>query len=259
MSQKYFIAFVLLAAFVLLPNQTLAQFNWPYTVKDGTIVTQVPERPAGQQSALRLTVDKIPVVRVAFVGLGMRGPDAVERWTHIPGIEVKALCDYERDRAEACQQILRDASMPAADVYYGEYGYKDLCLRTDIDLVYIATDWLHHYPVAREALEHGHHVAIEVPSAMNMTEIWSLINLSESKRLHVMMLENCCYDFFELNSLKGLTATNCRPIGMNIGNAVRMTSWAGVWTTTASSAVTFIPPMAWGPSHKCLTFTAATA
>ena len=36
---------------------------------------------------------------------------------------------------------------------------------------------------------------------MNMNEIWSLINLSESKRLHVMMLENCCYDFFELNSL----------------------------------------------------------
>ena len=200
MRQRYIITLIL-AAFALLPIRTWAQFTWPYSIQDGTIITEVPERPAGQQSALGLTVPKIPVVRVAFVGLGMRGPDAVERWTHIPGIEVKALCDHERDRAEACQQILRDASMPAADVYYGEDGYKDLCRRTDIDLVYIATDWLHHYPVAREALEHGHHVAIEVPSAMNMTEIWSLINLSESKRLHVMMLENCCYDFFELNSL----------------------------------------------------------
>ena len=185
----------------MLPVRLAGQFSWPYTIQDGTIVTEVPERPAGQQSALGLTVPKIPVVRVAFVGLGMRGPDAVERWTHIPGIEVKALCDHERDRAEACQEILHKASMPAADVYYGEEGYKDLCRRTDIDLVYIATDWLHHYLVAREALEHGHHVAIEVPSAMNMNEIWSLINLSESKRLHVMMLENCCYDFFELNSL----------------------------------------------------------
>ena len=53
----------------------------------------MPERPAGQQSALGLTVEKIPVVRVAFVGLGMRGPDAVERWTHIPGIEVMDLED----------------------------------------------------------------------------------------------------------------------------------------------------------------------
>ena len=201
MKRRYIIAFVLLAASVLLPSASWGQFNWPYTIQDGTIVPHVPERPAGQESVLGLTVEKIPVVRVAFVGLGMRGPDAVERWTHIPGIEVKALCDHERDRAEACQQILRAASMPTADVYDGEDGYKELCRRSDIDLVYIATDWIHHYLVAREALEHGHHVAIEVPSAMNLTEIWSLINLSESKRLHVMMLENCCYDFFELNSL----------------------------------------------------------
>jgi predicted dehydrogenase len=186
---------------LVLPINMWAQFNWPYSIQNGTIITKVPERPAGQQSALGLTVEKIPIVRVAFVGLGMRGPDAVERWTHIPGIEVKALCDYERERAEACQEILHKASMPPADVYYGEYGYKDLCRRNDIDLVYIATDWIHHYLVATEALNHGHHVAIEVPSAMNLNEIWSLINLSESKRLHVMILENCCYDFFELNSL----------------------------------------------------------
>ena len=42
-----------------------------------------------------------------------------------------------------------------------------------------------------------------------MNEIWQLINLSEQKRLHCMILENCCYDFFELNSLnmaqKGLS------------------------------------------------------
>ena len=78
----------------LLPSDVWGQFNWPYCIQDGTIVTEVPPRPAGQQSALGLAVEKIPVVRVAFVGLGMRGPDAVERWTHIPGIEVKALCDH---------------------------------------------------------------------------------------------------------------------------------------------------------------------
>ena len=93
MRQRYIIA-VVLAVFAFLPVSTWAQFNWPYTIQDGTIVTEVPERPAGQQSALGLAVEKIPVVRVAFVGLGMRGPDAVERWTHIPGIEVKALCTH---------------------------------------------------------------------------------------------------------------------------------------------------------------------
>ena len=115
MKQRYIFS-LLLAALVLLPIKAQTPFNWPYSIQDGTIVTQVPERPAGQESALGLTVPKMPVVRVAFVGLGMRGPDAVERWTHIPGIEVKALCDHERDRAEACQEILKKASMPAADV-----------------------------------------------------------------------------------------------------------------------------------------------
>ena len=91
--------------------------------------------------------------------------------------------------------------MPAADIYDGAEGYKALCERKDIDVVYIATDWDHHFPIAKYAMEHGKHVAIEVPSAMNMHEIWDLINLSEKTRKHCMILENCCYDFFELNSL----------------------------------------------------------
>ena len=50
----------------------------------GTIVVDTPERPAGQQDVLNLTAPKIQNVRVAFVGLGMRGPGAVERFCHIP-------------------------------------------------------------------------------------------------------------------------------------------------------------------------------
>ena len=170
-----------LAVLTLMPQATKAQFNWPYKNVNGMLVTDVPQRDAGQQSALNLVTPKIKVVRVAFVGLGMRGPGAVERWTHIPGIEIKALCDYEKSRAEGCQKLLKQASMPAADIYYGENGYKELCKRPDIDLVYIATDWDHHFPVAKEALTNGKHAAIEVPSAMNMHEIWELINLSEKK------------------------------------------------------------------------------
>ena len=34
---------------------------------------------------------KLEAVRVGFVGLGMRGPGAVERFTYIPGTQVVAL------------------------------------------------------------------------------------------------------------------------------------------------------------------------
>ncbi len=167
----------------------------------GTMVIESPERPAGQKHVLGLTAPKMDVVRVGFVGLGMRGPGAVMRMSQIPGVEVVALCDYEQKRAEACQGYLRKAGVAPADIYFGEKGYEELCKRPDIDLVYVATDWNHHYPVAKFAMENGKHAAIEVPSAMNLEQCWSLIDLSEKTRLHCMILENCCYDDYEMNAL----------------------------------------------------------
>lgn len=167
----------------------------------GSIVVESPARPEGQQHALGLTVPKMKAVRVAFVGLGMRGIGAVERWTLIPGVQIVALCDFRPEIVKERQKILAKAGLPAAAEYSGEDGYKELCKRNDIDLVYIATDWLHHYLVARCALENNKNVAIEVPSAMNLKECWDLVNLSEKTRKHCMLLENCCYDWFELDAL----------------------------------------------------------
>ena len=167
----------------------------------GTIVVETPERPAGQEHVLNLAVAPIKTVRVGFVGLGMRGPWAVMRFAHIPGVEIVALCDYEYERAEHCQKFLREKGLMPADIYYGEKGYEELCKRPDIDLVYVATDWNHHYPVAKFAMENGKHAAIEVPSAMNLEQCWSLIDLSEQTRLHCFILENCCYDYYEMNAL----------------------------------------------------------
>ncbi len=167
----------------------------------GTLVVESPSRPEGQQHVVGLKTPALKTVRVAFVGLGMRGPGAVTRFTHIPGVEVVALCDYEKERAEKCQKSLRKAGMAPAAIYWGEKGYEELCKRPDIDLVYVATDWDHHFPVAKCALENGKHTAIEVPSAMNLQQCWELIDLSEKTRKHCMILENCCYDWFELDSL----------------------------------------------------------
>ena len=146
----------------------------------GTIVVDTPQREPGQESALGLTVPKMDKVRVAFVGLGMRGPGAVQRFTHIPGVEIVALCDYEPERAERCQKYLKEAGLMPAAIYSGEKGYEELCKRDDIDLVYVATDWDHHFPVAKCALEKGKNTAIEVPSAMNLEQCWELIDLAEN-------------------------------------------------------------------------------
>ena len=146
------------------------EYGTAWQWSQGGIVVNTPQRPAGQESVLGFAAPKLEVVRVGFVGLGMRGPGAVERFTYIPGTQIVALCDYDRERAESCQKFLKNASMPKAAIYSGENGYEELCKRDDIDLVYIAADWLHHFPIAKCALQHGKHVAIEVPSAMNLQE-----------------------------------------------------------------------------------------
>ena len=166
------------------------------------IEVAVPERPAGQQDVIQLTTPKLDTVRVGFIGLGMRGPGAVERWTHIPGTKIVALCDLLPENAERAQKIVTNAGMEAPVLYSGsENAWKQLCERNDIDLVYIVTDWKHHAEMGVYAMEHGKHVAIEVPSAMTLDEIWALINTSEKTRKHCMQLENCVYDFFELTTL----------------------------------------------------------
>lgn len=167
----------------------------------GTIVVETPARPAGQKNVLGLKLPKYKTVRIGLVGLGMRGPGAVDNFCVLPGVEIVALCDFVEARAVAQNEKLRKRGLPPAAIYSGENGYKELCARPDIDLVYIATDWAHHFPVAECALQNGKNVADEVPSAMNLEECWKLVDLSEKMQKNCMILENCCYDWFEMRTL----------------------------------------------------------
>ena len=169
----------------------------------GIISTEVPARPAGQTDLVGFAVDPIPVVRVGFIGLGQRGPGAVRRFTNLEGVEIKAICDMEQYNLDNTQTLLAAAGFPKAEEYISEDGeaWKKLCERDDIDLVYICTDWTKHTPMALYAMEHGKHVASEVPAAMTLDECWALVDTAERTRRHCMMLENCCYDFFEMATL----------------------------------------------------------
>ena len=169
--------------------------------QSGIIRTRVPSRPAGQQDMIQFAAEPIPDVGIGVVGLGMRGGDAVERLSFVPGCHVAAVCDVESDRAQASLRYLEGKGLKA-NAYSGEeLSYRALCEDPSVDLVYICTDWMHHVPVALYAMEHGKHVAIEVPSAETLQACWDLVDTSERTRRHCMILENCCYDFFELTAL----------------------------------------------------------
>ncbi len=145
---------------------------------------------------------KIDRVRIGFVGLGMRGPGAVQRMSYIDGVEIVGLCDQYEDRVEKAQKILEKQGLPRAKSYSGSKdAWKAMCENPDIDLIYITSPWSWHTPMAVYAMEHGKHAASEVPAAKTIDECWQLVETSEKTRKHCMMLENCCYDFFELLTL----------------------------------------------------------
>jgi len=161
----------------------------------------VPKREKGQTDVLQLRCAPIDTVRIAFIGLGMRGYEAVRRYMYIDGVKVVALCDVVSSKIDSCQNILKEFNKPAAAEYSGAEDWKKVCERNDVDLVYICTHWSLHTPIAVYAMEHGKHAAIEVPAAMTVDECWQLVNTAEKTRRHCMMLENCCYDFFEMATL----------------------------------------------------------
>lgn len=145
---------------------------------------------------------KLGKVRIGFIGLGNRGPGAVGRMSKIDGVEIVALCDKDLSQVTKAQKILSKNGLEPAKEYGGnEDVWKEMCESPDIDLVYICTPWKLHTPMAVFAMENGKHAASEVPAAVTVEQAWQLVETSERTKKHCMMLENCCYDFFELLTL----------------------------------------------------------
>lgn len=191
-----------------------------------------PARPAGQKDVLGLACAPMPKVRVAFIGLGMRGPGHVESLVNIPGVEIVALCDMLEKNTKSVNEMLVKAGLPKAKEYFDdENAWRKVTALPNVDLVYISTDWKRHAQMGVQAMKDGKHVAIEVPGAMTMEEIWDLINTSEKTRKHCMQLENCVYDFFELTTLnmaqQGLFGEILHAEGSYIHNLEPF--WADYW------------------------------
>ena len=144
----------------------------------------------------------LQTVRVGFIGLGDRGSGAVQRLSYIEGVEIKALADLRPAATDGSQKYLAGIGRAAAQAFTGDENiWKKLAELPDLDLIYICTPWEWHTQMAVYAMEQGKHVVCEVPIARTIDESWQLVETSERTKKHCMMLENCCYDFFELLTL----------------------------------------------------------
>ena len=149
-----------------------------------------------------------PSVRVAFAGCGGRGLSLMHDLLAIDDVSIVAVQDISAKATERARvRIAKDTEgQPEPSVYLGDDGFAALCARGDIDIVYIATPWSSHTPLAVQAMEAGHHTAVEVPAAMTIDECWQLVETSERTRRHCVLLENCCYGWSEMLALNMVRA-----------------------------------------------------
>lgn len=159
----------------------------------------IPSAPKFNMSGY--AAPKIETVRIGYIGLGNRGGGAIQRIKKLENVQVTALCDIRTEKAEAAKKTF-EGTGHNPKVYSGTAdAWKKMCEQENLDLIYICTPWSLHAPMAIHAMEHGKHAAVEIPAAVTVDECWKLVETSEKTKKHCMMLENCCYDFFELLTL----------------------------------------------------------
>ncbi|MFH8369923.1 Gfo/Idh/MocA family protein [Streptomyces sp. NPDC018031] len=166
-----------------------------------------PAAPAAppRQGATMIGVpfERRETVRVGIIGLGQRGGSMIDLFLALPGVRVTALCDPVREKTAAAAAKVTAAGQPAPAVYTkGEHDFVKLCERGDVDFVYVATPWDWHFEMCRTAMTHGKHVGVECPLALELGQLWELVDVSERTRRHCLQLENCCYGRNEMRVLR---------------------------------------------------------
>jgi len=138
-------------------------------------------------------------VRIGFIGVGARGLSHVREFLKLDRAALKAVCDIVPERVERAQAAVVKAGRPAPEGYSrGEYDYRRLCGREDLDLVVISTPWEWHTPMCVDAMKSGKHAAVEVPAAITLEECWQLVETAEKTGRQCIQMENCNYDRVEL-------------------------------------------------------------
>lgn len=133
-------------------------------------------------------------VRIGIIGTGMRGQNHIEMMLERADVDIVALADPDpRMLADALALIKKAGKAEPATYPTGNYDYKNLLKRSDVDAVIIATPWEWHIPQAIDSVQAGKIPGVEVCGAIQLQDCWDIVNASEKTGIPVMALENVCY------------------------------------------------------------------
>jgi predicted dehydrogenase len=146
---------------------------------------------------------KIEKLRAAYIGVGARGGTHLQFLASLENTEVVAISDLYEDNVTKWEKKTREIGKGARHKnikkYYGdENKWKLMLEEVKPDVVFIATNWSNHAPMAIQAMKSGAHAFVEVPIAITLEEMWEIVDTSEATQKHCMMMENVNYSRDEL-------------------------------------------------------------
>ena len=158
-------------------------------------------RSSDQQYMGDFASPKIQNIKAAFIGVGYRGKGHIKLFASLPGTEVVGISDLYEDNVEASMDIINKLNKPTKKIktYWGnENKWKTMLKDVKPDIVFISTNWNSHGEMAIETMKNYAHAFVEVPLALNINELWNIVNTSEKYKKHCMMMENVNYGREEL-------------------------------------------------------------
>ena len=134
-------------------------------------------------------------VKVAIIGVGLRGQNHLDLLLRRKDVDLVAICDIDDRMLKASRDMITQSGKKMPTVYSdGPYAWKKLLEKEKPEAVIIATPWEWHKPMIIGALEAGvPYVGTEVIVGITLQDHWDVVKAAEKTGGHVMMLENVCY------------------------------------------------------------------
>ena len=133
-------------------------------------------------------------VKVALIGVGLRGTNHLSNVLLRDDVLVTAICDVDPARIKIALEKIEESGQEKPEVFgNSDYDYRNLLELKNVDAVIIATPWLWHTRMAKDAMLAGKYTGLEVSAANTLEECWDLVNTHEETGTHLMLLENVNY------------------------------------------------------------------
>lgn len=131
---------------------------------------------------------------IGFIGVGGRGRSHLRNLLNRADVQIPAICDIDPEAIRISKEMIKKAGFPEPEVYSdGEFAWKKMLEREDLEGVIISTPWVWHTKMAVGAMRAGKYAGIEVSAANTLEECWDLANTYEETGVPCMILENVCY------------------------------------------------------------------